>query len=60
MGLGHQTGQAAQEVLQLTRFWPIIEPPNTDKLSGRSFAAFCSNSKLLNPVYGARREHMAV
>ena len=51
IGPDQQTGDAVEEVLHLTRFRPIIEPSNADKFSGRRFAAFCSNSKLLNPVH---------
>jgi hypothetical protein len=45
-----QTGEAAEEVLQLTAISAITEPSNADKFSDRRFAAFCGNSKLLNPV----------
>ena len=50
-GLDQQTGEVAEEVLQLTRFRPLTEPSNADKFNGRWFARFCSNSKLLNPVH---------
>jgi hypothetical protein len=39
IGLDQQTGEAAGEVLHLTRFRPITEPSNADKFSGRRFAA---------------------
>ncbi len=51
IGLDQQTGEAAGEVLHLTRFRPITEPSNADKFNGRRFATFCGNSKLLNPVH---------
>jgi hypothetical protein len=50
IGLDQQTGEAAGEVLHLTRFRPITEPSNADKFSRRRFAVFCCNLKLLNPV----------
>ena len=55
IGLEQQTGEAAEEILQLTRFRPITEPSNADKFNGRRSATFCGNSKLLDPVHERER-----